>query len=54
LRTLERAASQLEDRTEPPLPSGTAFDAAIGNLRGSLREANAALDDLRAKLDSAP
>jgi hypothetical protein len=52
LRTLERAASQLEDRTEPALPSGTAFDAAIGNLRGSLREANVALDDLRAKLDS--
>jgi hypothetical protein len=54
LRTLERAASQLEDRTEPPLPAGTAFDAAIGNLRSSLRETNAALDDLRAKLDSVP
>jgi hypothetical protein len=54
LRTLERAASQLEDRTEPPLPAGTAFDTAIGNLRGSLREANASLDDLRAKLDSVP
>ena len=54
LRALERAASQLEDRTEPPLPSGTAFDAAIGNLRSSLRGANDALDDLRAKLDSVP
>jgi hypothetical protein len=54
LRALEAAASHLEDRTEPPLPSGSAFDSAIGNLRTSLRDANTALDDLRAKLDSAP
>ncbi len=54
LRTLESAASHLEDRTEPALPSGSAFDAAIGNLRSSLREANTSLDDLRAKLDSVP
>jgi len=53
LSTLERAASHLEDRSEPPLPTGTAFDAAIGQLRGSLREANASLDELRAKLDAA-
>ena len=53
LRALEAAASHLEDRTEPPLPSGSAFDSAIGNLRSSLREANTSLDDLRAKLDSA-
>ena len=52
LRTLERAASHLEDRSEPQLPTGTAFDSVIGNLRSSLRDANGALDDLRAKLDS--
>jgi hypothetical protein len=54
LRTLETAASHLEDRTEPPAPTGSAFDSSIGNLRTSLRDANAALDDLRAKLDSVP
>ena len=52
LRSLERAASHLEDRSEAPALTGSAFDAAIGNLRSSLREANLALDDLRAKLDS--
>ena len=40
--------------TEPPAPTGSAFDSSIGNLRTSLRDANAALDDLRAKLDSVP
>ena len=54
LRMLETAASHLEDRTEPALPAGSAFETAIGNLRGSLRDANMALDDLRAKLDSVP
>ena len=54
LRALESAASHLEDRTEPALPTGSAFDAAIGNLRSSLRDANVSLDDLRAKLDSVP
>jgi hypothetical protein len=54
LRALEAAASHLEDRTEPALPTGSAFDTAIGNLRSSLRDANVALDDLRAKLDSVP
>jgi hypothetical protein len=54
LRTLEAAASHLEDRAEIPAPTGSAFDTAIGNLRTSLRDANVALDDLRAKLDSAP
>ena len=53
LRTLETAAGHLEDRTEQPITAGSAFDAAIGNLRSSLRDANTALDDLRAKLDSA-
>jgi hypothetical protein len=53
LRALEAAASHLEDRTEPALPTGSAFDSAIGNLRSSLRDANIALDDLRAKLDAA-
>jgi hypothetical protein len=53
LRTLEIAASHLEDRGAPPALTGSAFDNAIGNLRGSLRDANAALDDLRTKLDAA-
>ncbi len=53
LRALEAAASHLEDKTEAPVPAGSAFDAAIGNLRTSLNEANSALDDLRTKLDSA-
>ena len=53
LRTLETAASHLEDRIEHPIPAGSAFDAAIGNLRESLRETNGSLDDLRAKLDAA-
>ncbi len=52
LGALEAAASHLEDRSEPALPTGSAFDGAIGNLRSSLRDANTALDDLRAKLDS--
>jgi hypothetical protein len=54
LRALEAAASHLEDRAPPPPPTGSAFDAAIGNLRTSLKDANASLDDLRARLDSVP
>jgi len=54
LRALEAAASHLEDRTQAPVPTGSAFDSAIGNLRTSLRDANMSLDDLRAKLDSVP
>ena len=53
LRTLEAAATHLEDRVEPAVPTGSAFDSAIGHLRASLRDANRSLDDLRAKLDSA-
>lgn len=53
LRTLETAASHLEDRIDHPIPAGSAFDTAINNLRSSLRDANVALDDLRAKLDAA-
>lgn len=53
LRTLEAAATHLEDRAQPPPPTGSAFDTAIGNLRGSLRDANKSLDDLRARLDAA-
>ena len=53
LRTLEIAASQLEDRNLAAPAAGSAFDAAIGHLRGSLREANKSLDDLRARLDAA-
>jgi hypothetical protein len=53
LRTLEAAATHLEDRGEPAVPTGSAFDSAIGHLRASLRDANRSLDDLRAKLDSA-
>lgn len=52
LRTLEVAASQLEDRSVPAPAAGSAFDVAIGHLRGSLREANKSLDDLRARLDA--
>jgi hypothetical protein len=53
LRTLEIAASHLEDRGQSPAMTGSAFDAAINHLRQSLRDANTALDDLRGKLDSA-
>jgi hypothetical protein len=53
LRTLEAAASHLEDRAQPPPATGSAFDSAIGHLRASLRDANKSLDDLRAKLDAA-
>lgn len=53
LRTLEAAATHLEDRGPQPNTTGSAFDTAIGHLRASLKEANQALDDLRAKLDSA-
>jgi hypothetical protein len=53
LRTLEAAASHLEDRAQPAVTTGSAFDTAIGHLRASLRDANKSLDDLRAKLDSA-
>jgi hypothetical protein len=53
LRTLEAAASHLEDRAQPPASTGSSFDSAIGHLRASLRDANQSLDDLRAKLDHA-
>ncbi len=53
LRTLESAASHLEDRAQPPPDEGSAFDTAIGHLRNSLRDANKSLDDLRSSLDSA-
>ncbi|HET9580836.1 MAG TPA: hypothetical protein VFP44_23630 [Usitatibacter sp.] len=53
LRTLEAAATHLEDRVPQPPPGGSAFDTSIGHLRASLRDANKALDDLRARLDSA-
>ncbi|HET9651075.1 MAG TPA: hypothetical protein VFP36_02735 [Usitatibacter sp.] len=53
LRALEAAATHLEDRAAQPVTTGSAFDTAIGHLRDSLGDANKALDDLRAKLDSA-
>jgi hypothetical protein len=53
LRTLEAAASHLEDRAQPPPPTGSAFDSAIGHLRTSLRDANKSLDEMRSKLDTA-
>jgi hypothetical protein len=53
LQVLESAASHLEDRGPPAALSGSAFDTVIDHLRASLRDANAALDDLRAKLDAA-
>jgi hypothetical protein len=52
LQTLETAAVHLEDKGEQPALTGSAFDSIIDHLRASLRDANAALDDLRAKLDS--
>jgi hypothetical protein len=54
LHLLDAAASQLEDRSQPP-PSveGSAFQASIESLRGSLRDANRSLDELRARLDAA-
>jgi len=53
LQTLETAAVHLEDRGQQPALTGSAFDSIIEHLRASLRDANTALDDLRAKLDSA-
>ena len=53
LQTLENAASHLEDRGPQPALTGSAFDTVIDHLRASLRDANTALDDLRAKLDAA-
>jgi hypothetical protein len=53
LRSLEAAASHLEEKGSPAPPQGSAFDAAIGSLRASLDEANKSLDQLRAKLDAA-
>jgi hypothetical protein len=53
LQTLETAAVHLEDRGQQPALTGSAFDSIIDHLRASLRDANTALDDLRAKLDSA-
>src|SRR3954467_4216756 len=53
LRTLEAAASHLEDRNQPPPAAGSAFDSSINHLRASLRGANKSLDELRAKLDAA-
>jgi hypothetical protein len=53
LQTLETAAVHLEDRGPQPALTGSAFDSIIDHLRASLRDANTALDDLRAKLDSA-
>jgi hypothetical protein len=53
LRTLEAAAGHLEDKSAAHVPTGTAFDAAIGTLRASLDDANKSLDQLRAKLDAA-
>jgi hypothetical protein len=53
LQTLETAAVHLEDKGPQPALTGSAFDNIIDHLRASLRDANAALDDVRAKLDSA-
>src|SRR3954464_11965285 len=53
LRTLEAAATHLEDRGPQPTTAGSAFDTAIGHLRASLKDANKSLDELRTKLDSA-
>lgn len=53
LLTLETAAGHLEDRGQVASAVDSAFAKAINHLRSSLHDANAALDDLRAKLDSA-
>ena len=53
LRTLETAASHLEDGSPPPQPTGSAFDGAITSLRESLRTVRDEMDDVRKKLDSA-
>jgi hypothetical protein len=52
LQTLETAAVHLEDKGEQPALTGSAFDSTLDPLWVSLRDPNAALDDLRAKLDS--
>ena len=50
LRALEAAASHLEDRgRRRRCPRAAPSTRAIGNLRTSLRDANVALDDLRAQ-----
>jgi hypothetical protein len=51
LAALGHATTHLEDEGEDAPSTGSSFDVAIGHLRSSLREANAALDELRDKLD---
>lgn len=54
LRSLEAAASQIEDRGEAAAPvPASSFEAAIGSLRESLHSVNKSLDELRSRLDAA-
>ena len=52
LAALEQATTDLEDTDKSTTRAHSAFDIPIASLRGSLREADAALDDLRDKMDS--
>ncbi len=53
LHALETATSRLESPGTPAAPSGSAFDEALGQLRGSLADANKSIDGVRAQLDAA-
>ena len=55
MKTENVDTSPVDFRTEPARYKHwrLAFDGSIANLRTSLADANAALDDVRAKLDAA-
>ncbi len=53
LHALETATSRLESPAAPVAASGSAFDEALGQLRGSLGDANKSIDGVRARLDAA-
>lgn len=52
LHALETATSRLES-PGAPVAAGSAFDEALGQLRGSLADANKSIDGVRAQLDAA-
>ncbi len=52
LHALETATSRLESPGAPAPASGSAFDEALGQLRGSLADANKSIDGVRAQLDA--
>jgi hypothetical protein len=51
LTALEQATTDLEDADKSVTLWQSAFDMSIASMRGSLREANGALDDVRDKID---